>query len=391
MPSKYLILGVEHPAEVVENFANSIRVALESIGYKSRVLLLPRDGAALWEEISVGVAGTIALGPVPLHFTIDGILLHRYLKCPVAMYCLDPIIYDYLRSPVMPIYVADAKNDERLSIINPENSYLSLLGKNPISSVFPANTSFVPFGCFPELALPTPEPMERICVVGTIGNELGGRDQGEELQDWIPRIIPKSFPKQKCMELVDLLESHECPAVIAEAVQKIAQWDCLELFQPQELAFVCAVDSYMKRKRRINAIESASTTPIDFYGEGWEIRFGNRKNFRFFSSVRHSEIAATIARYKGVLNFDPNWDHGFHDRVYTACAMNVICVTNENKSRQEQDLPGNLLYTYNANNPNLEEIIEKIVREPAMSLAGPNFAVIKAHSWTNRIFSLLKN
>ena len=102
-------------------------------------------------------------------------------------------------------------------------------------------------------------------------------------------------------------------------------------------------------------MRSLAGQPVDFYGSGWQAALGDIPDFRHVGRVHHDDIALLIPHYRAVLNFDPNWSGGVHDRVYTAAAMGVTVVTNTNTALHAAALPADLVIPYAADRPAIGE------------------------------------
>jgi hypothetical protein len=385
----FLILAFDHPLRAVESVGEGMAAGLRSLGVATEALALPRDNARLAAHLAGTPAGILSLGPLPLSTVVDGVPLHRRVRCPVWLYFLDAVIYDLARVPVTRAFLADAAGDPRLIPVTPEAGYLRLLGRRQEGGFWPSQATHLPFGCFPRWEVPLrPVPRQpRLCVIGTIGFELGGGRAGESLPELLARARPAGVAGDRLDALAEMLLSPHAPLVPAQAVMRALGWGPDDVTSPGHVAFVCAVDSWMKRERRLAAVRSLVGVPVDFYGHGWDQAFPDAPSFRQGGQVAHDDIAALVRRYGAVLNFDPNWAAGVHDRVYTACAMGVPVLTNDNSALDGAGLPPDLLHVYDANRPALAELARRALAgcpEPAR----PRLDVLKAHGWMDRMARL---
>jgi hypothetical protein len=390
-PPLFLILAFDHPLRAVESVGEGMGAGLRSLGIAAQVLSLPRDNAKLAVHLAEPPAGMLSLGPLPLSTLVDGAPLHRRLRCPVWLYFLDAVIYDLSRVPVTRTFLADAAGDRRLIPVTPEAGYLRLLGRQHEGGFWPTQTAHVPFGCFPRLQVPVHSVprQSRVCVIGTIGSELGGGHAGESLQQLLARVRPAGVADHHLDALAQVMLSPRAPIVPAQAVMRVLGWGPQEVTAPGNVGFVCAVDSWTKRERRLAAVRSLVGMPVDFYGHGWNQVFANTPDFRYVGQVAHDDIAALSRHYGAVLNFDPNWAAGVHDRVYTACAMGVPVLTNDNSALDHAGLPLELLYVYDPNRPALAAPTRRALAncpEPAL----PRLDVLKAHGWMDRMSRLME-
>lgn len=379
-----LLLASDHPLNAIEHVARHMAQGLTALGQPARVLSLPRDLAALQALPPHQVAGAIALGPLPLAHAVRGRPLWHHLPCPVSIYMLDAFIYDLARVPAMAAFVTDAMQDTRLGLLSPETGY-----RNWLAPHLGLRWQHLPFGAFPALNLaePAAQPQARLAVVGTIGSELGGGQQFERLDALLAASFPAHAPRGASWRDV---AAHLCaPHADAMPVRALAQ--ALELpptamlTQPL-LRGAIAVDSWVKRLRRLLAVQSLAGVPVDFFGTGWREVLGEVPGFRHVGTIRHDHIARLAPHYRALLNFDPNWAGGLHDRVFTALAAGSGVVTNDNPALAHAELPEDRVLTYPANDPHLaERVLGWRWWTDGPATQSPDLAFAARHGWAARM------
>jgi hypothetical protein len=326
---------------------------------------------------------------MPLNIKINQ---HDYLwekiNCPVWLYMLDAIVYDLLRVPVMRAFLDCAKNNENLKIISPECGYIDLLKKKTHGGSLPDNTEYIPFGHFASLNKIDLPKENRLCVIATIGGELGLNPNTNTAQEVVTEYGKDILNKEEKKKLIDILNYQNIPNMPLRLLHKFMNWELDEILNIQNLPLICAIDSYIKRSRRFKAIKSLSGMPIDFYGAGWEKYFPNEKNFRFLGNIKHQEVAQYTKKYKGIINFDPNWEMGVHDRVFTTCAMGIPVITNENSALNILNNSIELIHTYSTNDPQIMGVADYLLTSK-MEDHPPNLKNLTDHSWTNRMAQLI--
>lgn len=386
---KFLILASDHPNNAVLSVGQWMAGGLKTIGFDAHAISIPRDINKLSEFFREGVSGILSLGPMPLDVKVDQ---HWYLwqkiNCPVWLYMLDAIIYDYHRVPVMKEFMKDALTTERLKIVSPENGYMNLLGKISKGGILPDQSFHIPFGHFANLSEAKIEKENRLCIIGTIGNELGLRSDIDSLDDVFDIYGKYIENKSLKSRVLEIFNSSNVPDMPVKLLMEGMNWTAADIFEKNNLPLICAVDSFYKRLRRFLAVRSLKSCKIDFYGWGWDKYFPEERNFRFVGNIKHQEIAVTCAKYKAVVNFDPNWESGLHDRVYTSCAMGVPVITNKNDAIHDLNLSENLIHTYTANRPDMGIIIEKIFGVDGEKY-DDRLKIIRSHSWTDRMARLI--
>jgi hypothetical protein len=386
---KFLILASDHPNNAVVSVGEWMAGGLMSLGIDARVLSIPRDISSLSGLLQDGIAGIISLGPMPLEIKIDNRwYLWQKLNCPVWLYLLDAIIYDYHRVPVMREFLKDALSNDQLTIVSPERGYFDLLGKKTTGGCLPEGIQHIPFGHFANIKFSTRPKEQRLCVIGTIGGELGLPPDVNSMQEIVAMFGQNFMGQQEQQSLVNHLSSQDIPDMPLRLLVDFFDWRADQVFSDDKLPLICAIDSYYKRLRRFIAIRSLSGMPIDFYGSGWANYFPDEKTFRFLGNIKHQEVAQYSARYKAVVNFDPNWETGVHDRVFTTCAMGTPVITNSNAALDTANLPSELIHTYSANNPQLQRIAEQLLMSKDAT-GSPHLQTLTQHSWVNRLARLL--
>jgi hypothetical protein len=314
--------------------------------------------------------------------------LWEHFDCPVSLYLLDAILYDMARVPVMGDFLNAARKDARLGLVAPETGYRDWLG-----DTLAVQWDHVPFAAFPcvqrgplaRAAAGEQAVLPRVAVIGTIGNELGGTPAGETLSGLLARVAGVHASPERLATLHDALLAPGADAMPALTVARELGWGPERAFDRPSLALLVAVDSWVKRHRRIQAVASLAGVPVDFYGTGWQEHFGDTPGFNYVGRVHHDNIARVLAHYRATVNFDPNWQGGMHDRVYSAAAMGTHVFTNANTGLATAGLPADLVTTYDANRPSLARLVRDSATLESSALAGVRLDVLARHNWGSRM------
>ena len=384
----FLVLAFDHPTRAVESVGVRMAAGLNTLGFDATVLSLPRDRARLAELPVASVCGILSLGPLPLSVRLGDKPLWEHFECPVSLYLLDAILYDMARVPVMSDFLNAARQDTRLGLVAPESGYRDWLGKT-----LAVQWDHVPFAAFPcvqrgTIARAGNDPttiLPRVAVIGTIGNELGGTPAGETLPGLLARVAGKHAGADRLDALHDALLAPDAEAMPALTVARVLGWGPERAFDRPSLAVMVAVDSWVKRNRRIQAVASLAGVPVDFYGTGWKEQFGDTPGFNYIGRVHHDNIARVLAHYRATVNFDPCWQGGVHDRVYSAAAMGTHVFTNTNTGLARAALPGDVVTTYDANRPQLATLVRASGALEATTQAGARHDVLARHNWGSRM------
>jgi hypothetical protein len=379
----FLILSFEHPANAVDSVAEAMANGLRCHGVDAAVCTLPRDLAKLSQLPADRVCGMISMGSLPLSARIGGRPLWEHFPVPVSVYLLDALIYDLSRVPAMGDFLVAALQNPRLSLISPEDGYRRWLGQ-----ALPVRWSHLPFAAFPQITPhePAPDRQARLCVVGTVGSELGGSPATETLEPLLQRLLGQRVDASLRAALVDALLAEDAEPMPAMTVCRVLNWELRDALTSGCLPVLTAVDSWAKRHRRIQAVRSLAGLPCDFFGHGWAELLGEVPGFRYVGQIRHTDIAKLSVNYLGLVNFDPNWRHGVHDRVFTVTAMGVRVLTNDNAALDSLQLPPSLVTRYDANRPALaERVADSGWLDCMPAPAQPSAEVMAQHNWGTRM------
>lgn len=379
----FVVLAYDHPMHAVESVASRMAAGLTTLGVAATVMSLPRDAARLAALPPERVCGVLSLGPQPLAHRIEGQAPWERFDGPIAVYLLDAVLYEYARVPAMRAFLAAARHDRRLSLLSPESGYRDWLG-----DTLGVSWDVVPFAPFPRLQ-PGAAPIaaqSRLAVVGTVGDELGGTPMGEPLDKLLQRVTGRIARAERIALLEGALRAADAHPMPARTVCEVLGWTPEHALAREPLAALIAIDSWVKRQRRLDAVRSLAGLPVDFYGSGWRDALGEVDGFRHVGRVRHEDLALLLPHYRAVLNFDPNWTGGVHDRVYTAAAMGVTVVTNENAGLDAAALPEDLVVRYDANRPRLAEQLGALgLLDGAPHTNAPRAEVLARHNWGVRM------
>ena len=90
-----------------------------------------------------------------------------------------------------------------------------------------------------------------------------------------------------------------------------------------------------------------------------------------------------------MVNFDPNFPNGVHDRLLTGLASGAKVISNRNAFIDE--IPGSerAVWTYSINAPDVREIAEVALH--AELDAGFGREILSQHSWANRVRDVLEH
>lgn len=188
-------------------------------------------------------------------------------------------------------------------------------------------------------------------------------------------------------KLADNFEDEDFNGNVVRVLERFFDFSPDEFVKQSFLTLAGSIDAFIKKNNRIKAIESLNNYPTDFYGPGWKKYFGDVENFSFHGEIKHNQIADILHNYKLLLNFDPNWEYGVHDRVFTALSSGTNVITNKNEFIKNITNNQSSIYEYKLNNPKINDLAELACNQFKEYEYQNDFLI--THSWHARIYNLL--
>lgn len=353
-----VVLSWPHQTNVVETIGRAISAGLEGVGY--RVLHIDCTDRLSLETTLNGAADpafVVALGSVPLRVQRNGDWLHRSLACPVYLLFLDPPIYEYLRCDHVRAFCDDARSRGDLHVVSLDRGYGEIMAR-----LIGRPSIYLPYAGF-YAPLRRVERQERVAVFGNIVGQLADVSAGSAAEV-LAVHAPPDFDAAARERLLAALDDPQSPSNVATLMIEHAGVPVSRFFSPDMLTLATHVDSFEKRRRRIMAVGDLRGLPVDFFGEGWNELFGDTDGFRFMASITFESIGAAMQHYAAVLSFDPNWDHGLHDRVYTGVGMGCRVLTNDSFALAEAALGEGRVLAYAPARPRTRMLAEMALAAP---------------------------
>jgi hypothetical protein len=329
----------------------------------------------------------ISVGAPPLAARIGGRPLFELFGKVFFLWGLDSIINDLARVYATREYWDAARRSTRLRFLFPDQDYCRIVGR----AFIPGQVLYFPFGGYYDPLPPDDFSINRasrLAIIGTIGSELADVKE-PTLGAIIDSDTSSQLSKQQRHELIAAIELTGGPTNTTAVAEAVLGLDIERLFSKNFLPLLTKIDAYEKRRRRILVVEKLSGLPVDFYGTGWDKLFGGGGSFRFCGPVHFSAISRLLRGYSGVVNFDPNWDGGVHDRVYTALGNGCKVLTNASSALSDISRPEGTVFTYDANCPDVRDASESILTAPSMPI--PEIERFRRDNcWPTRIDAFLR-
>ncbi|WP_460449107.1 glycosyltransferase family protein [Alsobacter sp. SYSU BS001988] len=326
----------------------------------------------------------ISMGTIPLGTMVDNQPLHRYFSCPFYVFLLDPIIYDFAKFAFVRSFIQEAASDAHLNFLCPDMSYgriiQKLIGKQVLSFQFAA---------FLDQPPDSGSRNGRAAVFANIGQQIASV-RHDHVEEVLSAYWPDEVPRHLESRLIDALLTPGSSVNVSEALCQSLDLNVRQLFTREMLRLAVHLDSFEKRRRRLATVEQLKGFPLDFYGEGWSDYFDAVPSFRFIDPISFEQIARTASGYSAVINFDPNWSDGLHDRVYTALGAGCAVLTNDNKALDGLQPWRDRILTYDLVEPRPRDALALALQlDPAKPQSLTEFRCL--HNWLSRTENLARS
>jgi Glycosyl transferases group 1 len=152
------------------------------------------------------------------------------------------------------------------------------------------------------------------------------------------------------------------------------------------------LDSLLKEHRRLAmALELVNLAKNEklkmiICGTGWEKLLPLPDGIMLAGAVHYSKQFDVFKQSRFVVNLDPNWTNGVHDRVFNAMSVGAAVITNKNQFVIDAFVEGENILTFE----NIHDLPSLIRRADSAVIANHALApYIKSHTWRHRMKGLV--
>jgi hypothetical protein len=377
MYPKAIVLTARHPFGGTEMMAQSLAFALNANGYDSRVVnvsdaTLQTLPAALKDP---DLALVMTTGTLPLGVTVDGRPVWRAIgpHTRFLVYVVDAWPYDAVRVAPFRAFLDDWPAAPNLHLAGLEGNDAPLIG---------ARAHHMPTGAYPAPWREGPKRHpDRIMVWASAHKELAVTALHDGFEDTLRDNNPWGFDPARVRSVGEALRA----TTVVHGLSAVADAFGLSLAEvavPANLPALAAMDSCLKRHRRVKVVRALRGLPVDVYGENWGPYVGDARSMRVLTpQPNHNHVFSYLCQhYAGVFNFDPNFADGTNERAVSALAMGVPIANNFN--RVTDGVPG--VHTYHFN--------DESIRHAALRLLAHDAPVPTpvGNTWEHRVGALLR-
>jgi hypothetical protein len=357
---KALVIGFIHPFNAIKMMADSIGAALALNGYKVTIATIGEEGFN--REIEVindkKLELIFCLGSIPLDLLLNGKRLWDFVGTNVQIIelVLDSLPYDF-RILGFSDFVRDYSSRKNLSMASFEGNIANMLSSKTGKTV---HHMYPGFYAVPLIGRPKKFP-DRLFFWGSVETELGITEVTNSLRDAISRFNVWELSNPKIDEVVACVEQTTDFYSFTDFSKSIGI-EITDLLRPEWIDALCAIDSAIKRYRRVFLINAIQDLPIDLYGKNWNKYIKADSNMRVmqFEPDDNRSFSYICQEYAGLINIDPNWSDGTNERAVTALALGINVASNRNKMLENLDG----FYQYDLSRGSIREACALALKSP---------------------------
>lgn len=389
-----LIITFTSPAGVVENHIEHIAAGFTLMNFEPVVLNVSApDLQARLQSLDfarIGVA--FCFTPKPLKLELNNQKLYEFFQCPFFVYSLDHPVHDFQRYPELLSYFEAAKSDLRLHLGFADKDYAALYSRIWKAAGRTKEIAFTPMaGFFANPMTVANAPRQRaIAVIGNLNAlPVDGAIEGKTLEETIDNNLIARVSDAQKQAFVDTLRAPDFMGNVPEAAIACFELAPERLLDRDFIIFAGAVDSFVKLDMRQKVVSSLKGLPVHFIGALWKEYLGEQPDFTYFGYASHYDLPEILCQYECVVNFDPNFANGVHDRLLTGLASGAKVITNRNSYIETIPDAGRAVWTYSLNSPDIFALSEEALNTELE----PGFGreILAHHSWGQRIRDVLEH
>lgn len=383
--SKVVICASPHPFGIIQSIAAMMAEGLRSNNIDVEVFLVTENAGGKdlikWLKINA-VDAIIVLNPEVLRIRVGFRRLLSSIDTNIFIYLLDDPAYHFKA-----LNYVFKKSRQRILLMLPEfqqkqevDKYIKTL------SITNASTVFFPWAG-PEINGKdiNGDPKYDIAVFCTLDQQI---TQGVKLTD-LAQEIQSKFGSQSVEDRLRKYAVEEYATSVADMMYALTGLR-LNYSDPTSVSLWMRLDSLLKEQRRLELahqlIDVANTKKLSLIicGTGWEKLPDLPKTITLAGAVPYDMQFQVFKESRFLINLDPNWTNGVHDRVFNAMSVGCGVFTNRNTLLESDFIDGESVLMFNS----LEELSKLIDerRDVARNAFDP---YSRSHTWTVRMSTLL--
>lgn len=327
MYPKAAVLTAHHPYGGTEMMAQSLAYALNANGFDAAIFNINDDSLhrlpALFQDPDLRLVITTGTLPLAIRFGQTPVWDVIGPEVDFVTYLIDAWPYDYVRVKPFREYLAEHRRRPNLHLASLEGNDARLIGER---------VHHMPTGAYPAPWRRGPKTHpDRLMMWASAHTELAVTRIHDDFESTLRDNNPWQFDESAIRAIGDRLRG----TTITHGFTAIADalgMDAAELNVDAYLVAVSAIDSCLKRYRRVLVVRALRDFPLDIYGTNWGPYIEGNPNHRMLTpQPNHNHAFSYICQgYAGLVNVDPNFGDGTNERVVSALAMGVPVANNFN-------------------------------------------------------------
>ncbi|MGQ9825978.1 MAG: glycosyltransferase family protein [Desulfotomaculales bacterium] len=320
-----------------------------------------------------------AFNAMGIDFTVENRSLYDFLGVPFVALMVDHPMYHIQRLS------SDAKN---LIVTFVDRTHLNFMS-NYFS--YQKNSFFLPHGgCYVPGSQSKQYNDREIAVL-----YAGSYDNPDKYrQTWM-----NSFPVLAGLmdDIVEVaLAHHDVPLVDIVAEVFAYKGVCLDQIASKSfVSLLPLVDKFIRARRREAVLNRLSRmkTKICLFGTGWD-QFAHNGHLLYLGNANFTQVLESMGKARVVMNVNPNFPDGSHERVFSAMLNGAVCLSDRNKYLSQEFIEGKDIIFYSWDELDqlpyiVEDILNDKERAAAIAAAGKRKAE-DSHTWDSRARDILQ-
>jgi len=338
MKNIYIITS-DHEFKAIEGPALQVAEGLRANGARVTIAnFFTEDGKQLIQGMLLEkVDLIIGMNPASLNLMLNDKYIHQILKSKFAILFLDDPIYT--KEIWAELFLHDFPDDALLLFVDAKQCRRF----RQVSQLFFNDRFITQFFPWAGRVSTTKKPIDTekyydLVMFSTLDKQIYNNFKDKN-------ALSENFSEEAC-KLGNINHDKFNPLIIELAVTGF-NVDIISIIESEsgvefsimnenQITLFAEIDSYLKRYRRINVAKSVlkysaeANLKVGLYGTGWNLLEDIPGNIQVHTPRQYIDQYEIFMSSKALINTDPNWTEGVHDRVFNAFGSNCVAITNKN-------------------------------------------------------------
>ena len=383
---KVVICATSHPSGATNVPAELMAEGLRLGGHEAFIFILDekaniKDFVKFIKNNSIDFV--LSLNPGVLRLRYRLIPLHHFISVPICLFLLDNPAY-HLKELAEVL----GKSRAGVSVLAPDMNQVETLKNFVERSRFKgATVSYFPWaGPAPSIQAGNAN-LDYDCVVFcTLDQQI--TDAGET--DTALARISEKFHNDQVADSLRRMFYTDYTIPVSHLVTSLTKKE-FTLSDVRQVEIWKQLDSLLKRERRramarvLIEVAREKKLKIAVCGSGWDKLGTLPDSMTVIGNVNYRRQFDIFPNSRFLINMDPNWTHGIHDRVFNSMSVGCAVITNENDFILNNFAVGTEILIYK----NVSELKKLLTHTNSKQIAAKALVKFKkAHTWQARMRSI---